>query len=401
MLAEHNSLPPRIPAAEWRSAVLLPLVLTAATIAVHWFSPSKMHLSAAEWDKVYQYHQTLEAFRVRPLTTNLVGAISSVSGATFKTAFISFQFAMFFISCLVFYWYLRQLAFTHRESMAGSGIFHLAVPVFLANFEPIHTWDDFWVYIFVPLSIITLGRRKYLPAAVCMLITILAREINLVLVPVWFWLAYLAENRALLRPLATLATVLAAFAAVRFVLTGASTGDRDINLLFNFDGLLRSRDTIFSLLISNGFVWLTGLWHTKRLWSARQDQERFFSRAALYTTVVYIATGIFFGFARESRYFTVPAIFLVPLTLLFFREYRPVFARLLLMIPRWWHKVAASVMLLGVCVGLTKLAFPRFEYRPWHDGNWGFLALHLGVAIFATAAILIGRSESKERQVRP
>ena len=399
MAIEINTPASRIQMTEWRSALMLALLLTVATIAVHWFSPSKMHSSSAEWDQVYHYHQTLEAFRVRPLTTYIVGAISSITGVTFKAAFIGFQFVMFFFSCLSFYWYLRQLDFTHRESIAGSSIFHLAVPVFLANFEPIHTWDDFWGYILIPLSIIALARRRFLVAAVFMLVTVLAREINLLLVPVWFCLAYAADNRKVARPLATVVTVVVIFTAIRLILTGASTGNRDINLLFNFDGLLRTRDTIFSLLISNGFVWLTGLWQTRRLWLANDDWQRFLSWSALYTSVLYVATGVFFGFARESRYFTIPAIFLVPLTLLFFREYCAMFARLVQLVPRWWQRALAIAILLAACIGITKLVFPRFEFRPWHDGNWGFFALNLALALVAVIVIWMNRREIQNGMV--
>jgi hypothetical protein len=399
MLLDRNSLTPRITPADWRTALLIAMLLTAATIAVHWSSPSKMQLSAEVWDKTYQYHQTLEAFRVRPITTNLIDAVSVVTGADFKTAFFGFQFAMFFISCLTFYWYLRQLVFSHRESLWGSTIFHLTVPVFLANFEPIHTWDDFWGYILIPLSIIALARRRFIVAALFMLVTILAREINLILVPVWFWLAFISDNRKVSRPLATVASAVVVFAAIRLILTGASAGDRDINLAFNFDGFLRTRDTIFSLLISNGFVWLTGLWAAWHVARSHDTMERFLGQAAIYSTILYVGTGVFFGFARESRYFTIPAVFLVPLTVLFFQKYRATLARMSQLLPQWWQKSAAMLALVTACVGVTKLVFPRFEYRPWHDGNWGFFALHLSVGVVVMAAIVGRRYEQKRDRV--
>ena len=394
MFLDHSATTQRFTTPEWRSALIVALLLTAATIAVHWFSPSKMQQSADMWDQAYRYHQTLEAFRVRPLTTNLIGVISSVTGTEFKTSFFSFQFAMFFISCLAFYWYLRRLTFTHRESLAGSSIFHLSVPVIMANFEPIHTWDDFWGYILIPLSIIALIRRKQSLAVIAIFVTLLAREINLILVPVWFGLSYLVEQRKLMRPIVLVGTAMALFAALRLSLSGLSTGERDINLLFNLDGFQRTRDTIFSLLIANGFIWLTGLWQAWRVLRGKLIDEQFFARAAIYSTALYVATGVFFGFARESRYFTIPAVFFVPLTLLFFREYRQEFMSLSSLLPRWWQKAVAAIALVAVSVWITKLVFPRFEFRPWHDGNWGFFALNLAVALIAVVATLLRRSKT-------
>lgn len=399
MLPDNNTRVPPITGAEWRTAVLAGVLLTAGTIAVHRFCPSPMQFGVEPWDKIRDYHQTLEAFRVRPITTNLINAICVVTGASFKTAFFGFQFTMFFTSCLTFYWYLRQLTFTHRESLGGTMIFHLALPVFLAHFEPVFTWDDFWGYIFVPISIFALMRRKYILAVLGMLVAILAREINLMLVPVWFYLQYLLDDRKMIRPLCVVGCGVALFVIIRLMLTGTSTGERDINFWFNFDGFLRSRDTVFSLLISNGFVWLVGLRQAWQVAHGKSSLSRFLGWAAIYLTIMYVGTGVFFGYARESRYFTIPAIILVPLALLFFREYRPELIRMARYVPRWWHKAVVSAVLIAMCVGITKLAFPRFEYRPWHDGNWGYFALHLSICIVALAAIVLRKREASRKTV--
>ncbi len=143
MAVDGFSPAPRISYSDWRTVFLIALLLTAASITVHLFIPSTLHLTTETWNEIRDFHHAYEPFRVRPLTTNLIEFMATILGISFKYAFLGFQFAMYFACGVIFYRFLRHLSFTHIESVAGFMIFSLAVPVFLANLEPMHTWDDF------------------------------------------------------------------------------------------------------------------------------------------------------------------------------------------------------------------------------------------------------------------
>jgi hypothetical protein len=39
------------------------------------------------------------------------------------------------------------------------------------------------------------------------------------------------------------------------------------------------------------------------------------------------------------------------------------------------------ISLLAFSILIAKSFFPEFEYRPWHDGNWTYMGLHISLTI--------------------
>ena len=149
---------------------------------------------------------------------------------------------------------------------------------------------------------------------------------------------------------------------------------------FNFDGFLRGSDTIFSLIVSLGFVWVVGLWqalHKTRQRVRFYDVIRF---GAAFTTAGFVSSALLMARARETRLFVPPVILLLPLVLVYIQDRAENIKTILRNLPKWATAIG-GLALLAVCIWIAKLAFPRFEYRLWHDGNWTYLGLHLALVI--------------------
>lgn len=358
----------------------------------HLVSPSSFHLPDQAWNSLLAYHRDFAAFRLRPLTTGLVSLLAEQCGFSVRNAFFSLQFTLLFLTGPAFYWYLRTLRFSFRQSLAGMLILLLSLPVFLAHFEPVWTWSDFWTYLFLPLSLAFAVRRSYAAAVVCITLAMIARETSAAFLPILFLLALRDRKTGVVAPLTILLTPVAAFLLFRAVILGSVSSTPVWSLPFNFESWLRTRDSLFSVIVSLGFVWIVGLTQALRRSPASVLHLGVIRFGAVLTTLAFLTSGLIYGQIRESRLLLPPAIFLIPLVLVYFEDNRPWLASLRdKFAPTFGHSAVVLILLAGVSLVMAKLLFPDFEYRRWRDGNWIYLALHLAL-VFIVLGIEIVRS---------
>ena len=154
-----------------RAAVwLVAFLLTLLTITVHVVSPSTWRFSDQRWEEILRLRQESPIFGVRPITAICVKVISGVTGLSVKSAFFTLQFLLYFLTGPAFYYYLRRLRFDNRYALGGMIVFLSSLPLFMAHFEPIFTWSDFWIYLLVPLSFAPACERRYGLSVACMAI---------------------------------------------------------------------------------------------------------------------------------------------------------------------------------------------------------------------------------------
>ena len=369
---------------ETRAVWLIAGLLTGLSLLNHLISPSSFHLSAEAWDDLLAYHRDFDVFRVRPVTTAVVGFLAEQTGLSVRSAFFLLQFALFFVTGPAFYHFLRSLQFSPARSRAGMVILLLSLPLFLAHFEPVWTWDDFWCYILLPSAMAFALGRRYWPAAACIAGAMIARETSAAFLPVLFLLFRTNPKVGIARPLlATLAPV-AVLVVFRAAVLGAVSGSPVWSLAFNFESWARTRDSLFSLIVSLGFLWPVGLTQAFRRPEespAWYDAVRF---GALLTAGAYLVSGLLFGHIRESRLLLPPALLFIPLVLVYIEENGRRLGEL--------RAVAApgplrTAIALGLLLAGSLLAahglFPSFEYRRWQDGKRLYFALHLALtAVF-------------------
>jgi len=364
-----------------RQTILVPsiaLILTLLSFAVHVTSPSSWHQNEADWQLRIEMHRSNEAFKARPFTLSCVGAFHDILGLRYRTAFFLMQFCMLFISAPVVFFYLCNLSFSFRESLWGMIIYQLSYPVFLAHFDPVYTWSDFWVYLMIPFSFICLMRRLWIPAVLAFAWAALARETTLIFLPIWLLFALRLSGGSRIRAVTVSLAAVILFVAARLSMAGSFGGELTFKLPFNFDSPVRARDTVFSMIVSLGFLWPVGVY---RIFGKPKEDVAFGALirvGAVITAIGYIGSTLLFAQARETRLFFPPFVFFIPLCLLFFRDNNDAIREA---IRRHSRRTLATLVV--VIVTLSMLAamalFPGFDFRTWHDGNRAYFGLHLAL----------------------
>ena len=378
---------------------LVAAALTALSIMAHIVGPSTLHYPEDTRKVTVTYHLENEIFNKRPLTTSMVVFLVEAAGLSYQTSFFLLQFFLYFLTGPAFYYYLRQLKFTNGPALGGMALFLLCQPVLMAHFEPIHTWDDFWMYIFVPLSLgLALGGR-IIPAALAMSAALLSRETTLLYLPFLFMAACKsASKRKAANGVLAIAVSIIAFLVLRIALYGTETAPPYDCLTFNFENALRTRDTIFSFLVSLGFLWVIGI---KQLFSTVNNQNDYWNSVrigAVITIIGFVASTLLYGHARESRLFVPPAIFLIPLTLWYDQE--NVIRLKELFISNKLLKLLASALLMVLSYLAVKYFFSKFEYRTWPDANRAYMMMHVWI-VLAFSFFELWKMFVKLRQTSP
>jgi len=359
---------------------IIALILTGLTVLVHISSPSTIHQSEGQWIENINLHITQDVFRVRPLTTNIVRFLATHIGLTYRSAFFGLQFLLFFLLCPALYFYFNQLGYNHRFSAIGMIIFALSLPVFLAHFEPIFTWSDFWLYLMVPLSLGLAIRHKFILAALAMACALVARETAAFFIPILCAIIYRQKNGGPGESILVCLLTLALFLGGRILLVGFYFPHPEYGYQFNFDGALRTSDSIFSFIVSLGFIWVIGFYQLFQKPEVNFRYANLIRFGAVLTAIGCILSTYFYGHFRESRLFLPPAIFLVPLVLSYLNIRGSHIKELFRRYNKWINSVIL-ITLLAISILIARLLFPKFEYRAWHDGNWIYMGIHISLMI--------------------
>lgn len=374
----HESRRERGSHSPWKLPVVFALLITLLSVVAHVTSPSTLHQSEQSWAERIELHETSPIFSKRPLTSIAVVALHDSLGLGYRASFFALQFALMTAALICFWYWLSILGFGRGEGLAGMVIFGLSHSVFLAHFEPIHTWSDFWVYALIPLSLAWSLKKRYIPAVIAAVLALIARETSLLFVPLMIPALRLGGSRRWPASLAG-AAVIILFVGERLYFHPHLSAIPDFKLLFNFDGLLRTSDTIFSVIVSLGFVWITGLLGLVSNSGFESDRLRFLKWGGIWTVVGFTASSLLFGQVRESRLFVPTMVFLIPLTIVWWRSRRPAFRQLTGATPKWGQS-AVALVLVALGIGLATVIFPEFEYRAWRDGSWVWLGLNIAAA---------------------
>lgn len=346
-----------------------------------------MTLPEEIWQTKLDTHLSYYPFAVRPFQSQLTQFLHGGLGLPIRESFFAIQFTLALCLGVFFYRFLRLLDFTRGWGLVGLAALMLSYPMLGAHFAPTHTWDDFWSYLFVTLTFIAVLRQRPITAGIFLTLGCFAREQIVVFWPLlllWVWWSRRELNR--FRSLLTLAMPIVLYGAYRWLVYQGLDLNRFADLRYNFETVLRFKDTLVSAWIAFGVLWLLaliGLLRRRR--PGERTKARLIFWGVIMTLPLTVLLAVTAGKARETRLFFPPFVFVIPLSLYVLRDF---WTRLRRFRFRYEKSVAGSliVVLIGICYLATRWFFPQFDYFANSELRRQIAAIQFGLS----ASLVIG-----------
>jgi hypothetical protein len=366
---------------------MVPIILTVVVLALSFFLHTKwcgseMRQSEEIWQKRLDLHVSYYPFSIRYFTTYPALFLKNTFSIPPRESFFIIQFLLALILGPLFYRYLRILSFDRKWANIGLFLLLSAYPILGAHLEPVYTWDDFWVYIFLILTFSALLKGRLLSGAIFLTISSFAREQSLIFWPIFvlsaFW--YCREYKPWKR-IVYLMLPLIIYLPFYFIMWEPFPRRAEY-IIFNFENYLRGSDSIFSFLISFGFLWLTSALALRQLTKMKDNwpHSRFLFWGAVLSVLPTVALTFFFTKARETRIFFPPFIFLIPLSVIFLRSAYEYFKAVMTKTGKSMLLISLPI-LLATGIIVAPMIFPVFEFRNCPRFNQQALGVHLGFMI--------------------
>ena len=376
----------------------LAIVLGVLSVYLHFQDNTMLMHSDKMWVDGMAMHRQYYPFSVRLFTTSAVQFLNSVFGVSFQVAFGVVQYSLFVALALVFYRFLRIIGFDRLLSNLGVAMLLSAYPILCAFFEPVYTWDDLWQYVATVLAFSLIAQGKCLWAAVVLSLGALAREATLILYPVYVY-ALLANHPPTKRTLVLSSLipliVYGVFAALTYQ---TPEPERFHQFRRNFVNAAWAANAAYSLIISFGYLWVTSFLSLVRYGTTIFTQRRlsFLVVGASFAVPATIVLTFLTTFARETRLFFPPFVFIIPLSLWMIREK----SATLQWFYRWGRGVPAIIMLaLATWFGIwaARILFPSFDYRSEQHFSQVFLGIQIAIAILIMIPLIVSLTRSMSR----
>jgi hypothetical protein len=356
----------------------------------------------AAWDRIIQFGLDYYPFSGRILTTQFVLGLNSLLGVSYRVAFIALQYSLMFLLGVSFFYFLRSMKFNLSWSTAGVMMLLASYPVLCAFHDPVYTREDFWEYLALVLCFWGIVRQRLILSALALTLGMVAREATVVFWPVFALGVWQNEETSRTRKWLTLGLPVVLFGLYALNFHHLPEGGRLDHFSKNFLSPERTSDSLYSLLVSFGVLWLTtvlGLARETRI-LFRYPHSRLMVIGALTMIPVSTFMALNFGLARETRLFFPPFVFMIPISLWYIAGRTRLLARVFSMgygIPG----AVSMVLSLGVGIALANLLFPTFELRGWPEFARAYLGVHLGLAFWLAGAVGFVQIRRRYETIQP
>lgn len=350
-------------------------------------------LTDDQWDYRFTVHLEVYPFFRRIPFTHLAYWFHQVTDWPLRQSFFFIQYFLLVIVSFVFYRFLRFLRISFEWAFCGVALILSAYPVLLGFTEPVHTWDDFWVYLALTLTVGALFKRKVMLAALAFTAALYAREQMLTYLPVyaagvWLFSPYPRRWQKLLA-MATPLILYLPFFLPGWTVPQPSDELRDLN----WGTESRIANSVFSLLISFGVLWVTWLLGLARYFlqsgKAHTTVDRFIVWSSLYAAAVTVWVVMSVGHMRETRLFFPIFVYLIPISLYWLRDAAIRLAREHLWRPIIVVLVGAAGIYYGMDFAVT--LFPDLDYRNCPEIGQGWFGVHIGLTAATLVAAMLTR----------
>ena len=384
-----------------------PLLLTGALIgfsvwlqlAYEW---SAMWLDEETWQGMLNLHLTWNPFAVRFFQSYSTLALHQVFGIPVRESFFTVQFTLEMILGVTMYRYLCRLGFDRGWALVGVALTFTAYPIMGANFEPTHTWDDFWLYLFLVLTLLAALNRRPIAAAIYLTLAFFAREQAVLFYPLVLLILWWQRDEVRL-PRMILPALLPPTAYGLFRVYKWEPIDPYRWQLFNdnFQNPGTTQDSIVSILVCFGALWLLALLGLRATSQMKDVTSRRLLRWGMATAVpLTTAVALLFTFVRETRILFPSFVIIVPLSLLFAQATWKGTTHFRL---SW---LIGLLILTGLavwaCIPWAHRLFPLFAYGANAMFRRSLLGVHLGIALVCVVGLLIAgisRRISRRREM--
>jgi len=342
-----------------------------------------MSLGDETWNYKMDIHLTEYPFSLRLFQTHFTILLHTITGLSLKVSFYTIQYVLALITGLLFFKYLRSLGFEHYWPHLGMILFFTSLSVMGAHFAPIHTWDDFWLYMFLLLTAMSILSSSWYQAALFFTLGCFARETFLLFYPILLLFAWQEMKFKQLAKLCvcTLAPLLVYGTYLMFF------GERPANsrwglLFYNFENSARSADSAVSIVNAFGFVWLlaiAGVVKLSRI-SRTASQEFCFWGVILLLPINMIMVASF-AMIRETRLLFVPFLFVIPIALW---QWKAMWESMKIRrqnILINFAIIAITVLLVIAGVYLSEIIWPVFDYRITSELRRTFAGINIGLTV--------------------
>lgn len=359
--------------------ILCALIITLVILALNLSLPTMLRQDDTMWQGYLENHRTMAPFSLRPLVTQATSIISNLTGLSIKQAFIINQYPLLFLMFLSFAVFLKRLGFKLKSRLLGMMVLGFCYPILCIHFIPNYTWDDIWLYLGIIWMSYFLIDGRIFQAAVIMLFTTLGREHILMFAPVF--LIWARPGKSLMKIGLALAIPILGYAVYRYLMFPDVFYDRFQYWAQNFADIPATRQSLYSLMISFGWVWIAAFLALRSNHRPEYEIEpEIFiklKRSALIIAPLAVAIVLILVKARETRIFFPPFIYLIPMAIIVINKSRISIREALQRISFWiiW------LVIFGILTGLMILLFPGFLFLPILDFHRVLLAIHLTLAL--------------------
>jgi len=343
---------------------------------------SALQFDSETWLKAIHLHKDIYPYNIRPLQTYSTILFHQISGFPLKESFYVIQYLLAFLTGLLFYNYLKKLEFSSNWSLFGVALLMLSLPIAAAFFEPVHTYDDFWMYGFTVLTFIAIISRRWLLSALFFTLGCFAREQMLLFYPVLLMVAWGdRKDTDLSKTILWLLLPLITYGSYYLFMYEPGDPKRWSLINYNFANSTRAADSTISIWNAFGFLWILATVGAIKAWKKRRELiERLCFRGAVIAVPLTLGLGIFFTLVRETRILFPTFVFVIPLGVYAIRDD---WSKLPKIRSTWfWTKVVIMAgLLIFIGIQLANWLWPEFDYGASTDLRRNFAGVNIGLAI--------------------
>lgn len=377
-----------------RKEILYSLLLTVIIFLVNYSLRTMIYFEGGAITSSYYLHLTEFPFKIRPFTNFSIYVITKYLNISLLYSFILHQYLLLTVFFVSFAYFLRSIHFSSKERIIGLSITAFLFPILCIHFVPVYSWDDIWSYIFIVWFLYYIIKDKYYMASLFLILAMISRESMALVLPAF----YIFRNPKKLNYNWIFPTVfpLIIYGILRILFFPELLEGRLTRFIVNFNDLNAVRQSIFSLFVSFGWMWVVLCLGVKNKIQDVETKKQFqkMRKTAIIVSFITIIIVLNTALVRETRLLFTPFIFIIPFVLSqlswYLKSFRENFKRF-----KWNISIFFILTLFLTSILFTVFIFPSFSFLPMIDFHRIYFALNLTISILLIILSILSKENIK------